>query len=127
MHFFNAEQVEARASLGQLRKSVQEVPKRPPKFINGVEVVATEMHYFLDDTYTPPDPRHRKALAHCYRARDGSIGASGKLDPKLILVDPKRHVEMGKSPDCETCITEQMIAPDQRFASSVYRPPKLVP
>lgn len=85
--------------------------------------VYTEENYLLDDTFGPDDKRHLVARLHCFRLADLSIGASGKMDPKEIVIGNTQYRQLSASdPRCGLCEGGDMIPPDQRFMGSKYRP-----
>jgi hypothetical protein len=100
--------------------------KKPWRDHKGRLLVANENHYLLDDRYPPQHKRHTVLHAHCFRTELGEIGASGKIEPKEMLVGNIEYRQLEfVNPSCELCSGGNMIPPQERYYSSTYRPGRL--
>lgn len=99
-------------------------PIDPPRPDHGGQMLAaTEEHFLLNDKYPVKHERHIVLRAHCYRTIDGKIGASGKIDPKEMVIGDINYRQLAfENPACELCENGHMIHPLRRFRSSRYRP-----
>lgn len=83
----------------------------------------TQEHFLLDDSYPHEHPYHIVVKAHCSRLQDGSVSASGLLDPKYIRVGNISHRQLEfANPRCELCESSDMIPLEERFYNSAYKP-----
>lgn len=79
--------------------------------------------YLLDDRYPAKHERHIVLRTHHFECADGSIGGSGKLDPKEITVGDSQYRQLEcENPRCELCEGGDMIPREQRFMTSTYKP-----
>ena len=86
-------------------------------------LIYNEQHFLLDDKYPKGHPRHIAFKSHCFRTDTGIIGGNEKLDPKTIIIDRFRYIQLATvDPVCEVCTDGDMIPPSERFYSSAYRP-----
>jgi len=117
-----------RANEGKLRWNHDPiVPKRAPwPDHNGKLLTHNGNAKLLDDAFPPPDPRHIAAKVHWHIASDGTIGASGKYDPKSITTPGGIRYQPipPDQPDavCELCESGDIISPWKRHYNSTYRP-----
>jgi len=121
---FEAERLWERMEAGEFKRHTDSRPRNPP-FIDhkGQKCVTNEEHFLRDARYPPDDDRHIVLRAHCFRTEDGSIGASGKIDPKEILLNGINYRQLAfVNPRCELCEGGDMIPVEQRFFNSKYRP-----
>jgi hypothetical protein len=72
---------------GEFRPRTESKSRVPP-FVDykGQKCVRTEEHFLLDDNVPPKHERHEVLRAHTFRLADGTIGASGRVDPKEMLI-----------------------------------------
>ena len=119
---FDAEHFLVRPEIRLSVTSKAKIPTRQDR--SGRLQVATEEHFGHDDSYPPNHDRHIVFRAHCYRLDDGNIGATGKLDPKEMIVGNINYRQLAfVNPRCEICEDMgQMIPIEERFESSKYRP-----
>jgi hypothetical protein len=121
---FAKENIVLRAEAGELRMIVNSKPIDPP-FVDykRQSCVWTEDLLFVDDSYPTDHHRHEVARAHQFRLADGTIGASGRPDPKDIMIGDVNYRGLKqKNPVCELCEGVDMIDPAERFWGSTYRP-----
>lgn len=106
------------------RLDIQVTPmKTPRRDYMGRLLVANVNHFWLDDRYPPKHKRHIVLHTHSFRTAEDQIGASGKLDPKEILIGDKEYRQLEfESPRCDLCVGGDMIPLAERFESSHYRP-----
>lgn len=121
---FEAERIWERGEAGEFTHYVVVKPRIPPLIDhNWKKCIATEEHFLRDERFLPDDDRYIVLRAHCFRAEDGSIGASGKMDPKEITIGGINYRQLAhKDPHCELCESGDMIPVARRFMSSSYRP-----
>ena len=82
-----------------------------------------EEHFLLDDRFPRKDDRHIVLRAHCFTTEDGTIGGSGKIDPKEMIIGDINYRQLAfENPRCELCEGGDMIHPKHRFQSSTYKP-----
>jgi hypothetical protein len=82
----------------------------------------------VDDTYQSDHLRHIVLDAHCTRYDDGTVGASGLIDPKEILIENTLYIRVKpKDAHCALCEGGDMIPFEMRHVNSLYKPatPKL--
>lgn len=121
---FEKERLWERMEAGEFTLYTDSRPRNPP-FIDhrGQKCVRTEEHFLRDNRYPPDDDRHIVLRAHCFRTEDGLIGASGKIDPKEILLNGVNYRQLeDRNPHCELCEGGDMIPLEERFYSSKYKP-----
>jgi hypothetical protein len=119
------EQLLERCDAGELELRVARVREKNPPFIDwkGQECVQSEELLILNHALAPEHPQHEVARLHRFITADGEIGASGKPDPKSIVVADVEYRLLKKStPRCELCEGGDMIPPEERFVTSRYRP-----
>ena len=124
MRIFEREKLWEKGQSGELRLRVDRRLKSKP-FIdhNGKLCTHNEEYFLLDDRFPPTDPHHIVLRAHCFRAEDGSIGGSGKIDPKEMVIGDTNYRQLEfENPRCELCESGDMIPLEERFLSSTYRP-----
>ena len=121
---FASERLLERAERGEFRYTTKSKPINPPKpDRSGKLKIATEEHFGRNDDFPEGHDRHIVFRAHCYRLDDGSIGASGLIDPKEMLIGDINYRQLAfKEPRCELCEGGDMIPASERFSSSTYRP-----
>lgn len=79
--------------------------------------------YLVDDSYVAGHERYIVLRTHNFLAADGSIAASGKPDPKEIIVGDVQYRQLEHAnPRCGLCESGDMIPLNERFMSSKYRP-----
>lgn len=121
---FEIERLWARMEAGEFILYTHSKPRNPP-FVDhkGQKCVTTEEHFLRDERYPSNDDRHIVLRAHCFRTEDGSIGASGKMDPKEIMLNGINYRQLDPSnPHCELCEGGDRIPVEQRFFNSKYKP-----
>ena len=99
-------------------------PRNPP-FIDyrGQECVSSNEAVILDPSYPVGHDLREVARIHCFRTASGTIGASGLPDPKELMIGGLNYRRIKKkNPHCELCEGGDMIAPEERFHDSTYRP-----
>jgi hypothetical protein len=80
-------------------------------------------HFLKDDKYPERHSRHLVVKAHCSRLPDGSVSASGLIDPKYLLVGDSSYRQLDfVNPHCAMCESGNMIPIEERFWNSVYKP-----
>ena len=92
-HYFNIGQIEQRAQRGELIKAVQPGSEHPAPAAKGEPpgTISHIVNYFESN-------RQLVAIAHEYVRPDGSLGASGRPDPKWLRVDNRiLKLRRGKS------------------------------
>ncbi len=111
---------------GHLRLKIKSNPIDPPKpdYQGRLRVPPQKSTMALTITLIQKHKRHIVFRSHCYRLADGSIGGSGKLDPKEILVGDVEYRQLTfENARCELCEDAgDMIPPDERFFNAKYRP-----
>jgi|HubBroStandDraft_1064217.scaffolds.fasta_scaffold30335_3 hypothetical protein len=113
-----------RAEAGEFRIDIQTTRMDLP-FVDhkGQTCVWSDEVFLLDDQYPRGHHRHEVVRGHRFRLEDGSIGASGMLDPKaMMIIDTNYRGLKHKKPACQLCEQGDMIAPAERFHGSKYRP-----
>jgi hypothetical protein len=124
VRIFENQRLWEKGQRGELRHHV--VSKlRQPAFIDhaGKRCTHNEEHFLFDDSFPKSHDRHIVLRGHCFRADDGTIGASGKIDPKEMVIGDVNYRQLEfKNPRCELCESGDMIPPWRRFKSSKYRP-----
>jgi len=121
---FEAERLWDRMEAGEFKLFTRSRRRTPPIIDHkGQRCVYTEEHFLKDERYPPDDDRHIVLRAHCYRTEDGLIGASGKVDPKEIMLNGINYRQLEhRNPRCELCEGGDMIPVEQRFYGSKYKP-----
>jgi hypothetical protein len=91
---------------------------------NGKLLTHNENSRLIDDGFTGQDPRRIAAKLHRHIASDGTPGASGKYDPKVITTAQGIRYQplTDDEPTCELCESGDMIAPWNRHYNSKYKP-----
>jgi hypothetical protein len=77
---FNDDQIWERVEAGELVAVDADQRPAPAARNQPPGTVSVMIHIYTRDL-------HKVAVAHCYRLPDGSIGASGRPDPKKLHVD----------------------------------------
>lgn len=95
---FNESNITERAEREEVRVTYRKLPRRAPASAGQAPGAVTELlEYFLPDGTSI-------ALAHQYRNPDGTIGASGRPDPKLLRTDVEILIPYPEAdhscPDC---------------------------
>jgi hypothetical protein len=114
-----------RALAGDFRLETVRKELNPPKEdYKGQLRIATEEQFGHDDSFPPKHERHIVFRSHCYRLADGSIGSSGKFDPKEMLIGNIQYRQLAfENPHCEICEDHgDMIPIEERFFGSKYKP-----
>jgi len=109
----------------EFRRSERAKAIQPPRPDYKGQLLAWTVEVFLhDDRFPTKHERHIVLRAHCFRLQDGiTIGASGKHDPKELLIGDIRYRQLSyKNPACELCEGGDFIPRRRRFYSSTYRP-----
>ncbi len=84
----------------------------------------TQQISLVDDTYPKDHKRHIVLDAHCTRYEDGTVGASGLIDPKEILLGDTLYIRLKpKNAHCTFCENGDMIPFEMRHFNSLYKPP----
>lgn len=110
-------------------KIVKANPKPPFPDHCGRMCVETQELLILDHRFDEEHYLHKVARLHRYVTADGETGGSGRPDPKEVRIgnvgplgDVKYHRIIPDDPHCEFCEGRDMIAPEDRFVSSFYKP-----
>jgi hypothetical protein len=121
---FEREDLFGRVQTGEFRHQIVKKERVPPLIDHkGKRCTHNEEHFILNDKFPLKHERHIVLRAHCFRADDGSIGGSGKLDPKELLIGDINYRQLEfDNPRCELCEAGDMIPPWKRFGSSTYEP-----
>jgi|ERR1700722_11235366 len=109
---------------GEFRLHTENKERNPP-FVDykKQECVRNQEHFLLDDSYPPKHERHIVLRGHCFRLRNGKIGASGRIEPKEITIGEINYRQLEyKNPRCQLCEGGDMIPVEERFFSSTYKP-----
>ena len=124
VRIYERERLWERGQSGEFRLRTESRPmKKPWRDHKGQLLIANENHYLLDDRYPEKHERHIVLHAHCFRAENGSIGASGKIEPKEMLIGDIEYRQLAfVNPSCALCMGGDTIPPEERFYSSKYRP-----
>jgi hypothetical protein len=114
----------ARYRAGEFRLRTETKARNPPTpDYKGRPCSINQQNFLLDDTYPPKHPRHVVLRSHCFRQQNGAIGASGLIDPKEITIGDINYRQLANDdPHCELCEGGDMIALEDRFDSSKYKP-----
>jgi hypothetical protein len=109
---------------GEFVLRTESTPINPPRpDYQGRLRMANEEHFLEDPRFPPKHERHIVLRAHCFRLIDGSIGASGKVDPKEMLIGDIQYRQLEfVNPTCALCNSGDMIPYSERFFSSKYKP-----
>lgn len=83
--WFNQGQYEARVARGNLRRRLKQ-PPTPARASWLPQGAMTEVWVYLTLA------GEAVAIAHCFRLPDGTIGASGFMDPKWLKIDGQEYV-----------------------------------
>jgi hypothetical protein len=120
---FNEEKVLDRAGAGlEFGLEIVDKPKQNPfRDSNGRWCTINRNYYIRDSRFLSDDPRHEVARVHMHITETGEIGASGKPDPKEMIIHGVEYRGRGFR-RCELCENGDMIPPDQRFFNSTYGP-----
>ena len=122
---FAEEKLLQRVESGEFQLEVSRSNAINPPFIDykGQRCVRTEELLIIDQKFPPDHHRHEVVRAHQFKLEDGKIGASGKPDPKEMMIGEINYRGLkAKNPSCELCETGDMIPPEARFRDSRYRP-----
>ena len=123
---FKSENLLSRAQSGEFEYKINLIKKDPPVIDRASQKlkIANEEHFGLDANFPPKHDRYIVFRAHCGRHEDGAIAASGKIDPKEMLVGNINYRQLKFiNPKCEICEDwGEMISEDDRFFNSTYRP-----
>jgi hypothetical protein len=105
-------------------EQIRTLMTKPRLDYNGKALTHNVNGYLLDDSYPEKHERHIVLHTHNFLADDGTIGASGKPDPKEITVGDVQYRQLEHdNPRCALCEGGDMIPVEKRFKSSKYRPP----
>jgi hypothetical protein len=122
---FAAQRLMERALRNEFDVSIESNPIEPPwTDWNNQLCVATEAVFIEDRSFPVGHHRREVARAHQYRTDQGTLGGSGKADPKdLMLGDVNFRIIKRRLPRCVLCEDcGDMIPPEQRFHNSHYKP-----
>ncbi len=124
VRLFERERFWERYLAGELRADQRaSIKKQPQSDYLGRKLIANVNLYLRDDKFPPNHQRHIVLHTHCHITEDGDIGASGKIDPKEMLVGEFEFRQLANdNPCCDLCVNGDMIPMSGRFYSSTYRP-----
>lgn len=122
---FEREQLQRRVDSGEFRQvTTRSAPCSPPfrDAFDQLCVLSQEIE-LVDDRFAPEHPFHTVARCHRYVTETGATGASGKMDPKELLIGQTAYrMIKSKNPHCQLCENGDMIPLAERFRASKYRP-----
>ena len=116
--------IEERIESGDLAYIQERIkPKRSPKEDPKGRLCTHNVFAAIVDPSLPEDsPSSVVAKVHFQITSTGEIGFSGKRDPKLIVKNQTRYIDLAPNSECELCTTGDMIQREERFKYSNYKP-----
>jgi hypothetical protein len=114
---FSREKLWERMEAGEFELYIWKNTPISPPFIDykGQRCVTNHDMLILDNRYPPEDHRHEVARVHRFITDKGTVGASGKPDPKEIMLGETNYRGWkNKDPRCELCESGDPIPPGER-------------